>query len=130
MVELCFIDLKCSLHKGGCHRFLSPLHSLPRLKSYLYGIGPWNSFLLPQLSHDHIAKDLCAVIVIFVAVFHETKSVDITDVSLAVGAQEVEAAHVLKEGYLARVMYGCLLNGGGGCGGLLLLVRASDSRSE
>ena len=70
--------------------------STDRASSHLNGVDPGNTLLLPEFPHDHVAQDFGAVVVVFVAVLDEAKSVDVANVRLSVGAQQVETANVLR----------------------------------
>src|SRR3569833_1851275 len=49
------------------------------------------------LLDEHLAQDGGAVVVVLVVVLDEASAVDVDDVALAAGAQEIEAAHALAE---------------------------------
>lgn len=70
----------------------------------LEGYRPWYVQGRREFTQYHVAQYLGAVIVILVGVLHETESVDIANVALAIGTQQIEAADRLLEGqtYLAR----------------------------
>lgn len=70
----------------------------------LEGYRPWYVQSGREFTQYHVAQYLGAVIVILVGVLHETESVDIANVALAIGTQQIEAADRLLEGqtYLAR----------------------------
>lgn len=58
-----------------------------------------------EFTQYHVAQDFGAVIVILVGVLHETESVHIADIALAIGTQQIESADGLLEGQTDLARY-------------------------
>lgn len=71
-----------------------PHHQIPGGTDFRIILEPVNGGL-KRGAHFHLPQNFGTVVVVLHGIFHKAETVDVTNVGVAVGSQEVEAAHRL-----------------------------------